>query len=167
MIKNINLEKGKQIFFNYYGDGFSIMRELGDEYRKCHIPPESEQKWREEIKDDLLFKIKHTTGEERMGWIIRYTQILENTESINFLIKMLHVPDMDTFSSIMLAESMKRLSKRNPDENLQNTVNMEIKHFKEKTENEKITVDESYKKVYYMKDYDFSDVALLNRIASI
>lgn len=66
----MDLEKGKQIFWEFSGNRFHIDRE---EYKKCEVPKNTEQQWLNEIKIDLLSKIKVSKGSDQVVWISLYS----------------------------------------------------------------------------------------------
>lgn len=160
----MDLQKGKEIFFRYYGSSFYIDSECGDEYRKCNVPRDVEKAWSKEIKHNLICRIKITSGAERIKFVNLYIQLLDCTDSVNFLISMLREYRMDTFSSILLAESLKTLAEKCQDTETKNTALSELKSIKIRLKSEKPTVDSSYTEPDYMKDYDFSEEAVLKRI---
>jgi hypothetical protein len=163
----MEIEKCKQIFFKYNGSHFHIDRELGDEYRKCKIPKEIEDQWLEEIKKVLYGKVLKTKGNERISAMTDYIQIISDEDAIKFLINILHHVELDTFSSIIIVESLKDYLHKNIDSILKQSIKNEINMTKEKILNNKVIIDDSFKKLPYMKDYDFSDNAIVDRINKI
>lgn len=44
-----DLEKGKFLYYQYYGSKFGMWHDLGDEYEKFYIPQEIEAEWKADI----------------------------------------------------------------------------------------------------------------------
>lgn len=160
----MDLEKGKQIFFKYDGSHFNIDTECPKEYKKCEIPKEIEQQWLEEIKDNFLKSIDVEKGSHRVALINRYIQLLDNTSAVYFLIEMLNKKDLDTFSMIILAESIKHYLSLNISDGLKEKINILLLQLKDVMLSGEIKIDECYKKAWYMKDYDFSTANIVKRI---
>lgn len=160
----MDLEKGREIFFKYNGSRFYIDRECPNEYKKCGIPLEIEKQWLEEIKHDLLVKVKELKGAYRMQAINDYIQISDFASSICLLSEILLESGVDTFSSIILLETLKQYLRRNISDNLKRDIEKTIIDSKKKLLEKEISVDDSYKNLNYMIDYDFSKDSIMNRI---
>lgn len=163
----MNLEKGKQIFFRFNGSRFHIDRECYNEYKKCGIPKEIEQQWLEEIKINFLTNISVEKGYYKVGLINNYIQLLDNTSAVSFLIKILNQADLDTFSMLILAETLKNYLSAYVSEQLKEEINKLLLMLKKLMLDNEIKIDESYKKNRYMKDYDFTKENIIKRIKKI
>lgn len=139
----MNLEKGKSIFFKYYGNSMYIDREVGDEYDKCGIPKEYEIKWKEEIKKYLLTRIELFQGQELCFYVVIYTDLIKNNEAIDFVFDLLKKRKVDTVASIILLEHVKELAKGNASIR-KFWVKTVVNKFKSELMSSKITIDPSY-----------------------
>ena len=163
----MNIEKGKQIFFRYNGNHFYIDRELGNEYKKCEVPKEIEEKWTEEIIESLRKKIYETKGNDRIVLINSYIQLLNTNSAINFLIDFTSEVEMDTFSLIIIGETLKQYMYKNIDFVLIHKICNQLYLLKEKMLKNKINIDISFKQLSYLKNYDFSNTAIIQRINNL
>jgi len=160
----MDLKKGKQIFFKYSGSRFHIDRECPNEYKQCRVPKDVEKQWLEEIKINSLRKIRVVRGHNKVILINHYIQLLDNKSAVRFLIDILNQIDLDTFSMIILAETLRHYVSRNIPESLKQESNKLLLILKKKMLNGEIEVDETYKKNPYMKDYDFTKENIIKRI---
>ena len=163
----MNLEKGKQIFYRFNGSRFHIDRECYDEYKKCGIPKEIEQQWLEEIKINFLTNISVEKGYYKVVLINNYIQLLDNTSAVSFLIKILTQADLDTFSMLILAETLKNYLSSYVSEQEKEEINKLLLMLKKLMLDNEIKIDESYRKNRYMKDYDFTKENIIKRIKKI
>lgn len=163
----MNLEKGKEIFFEFSGNRFYIDRECPGEYKKCKVPKNIEQQWVEEIKADLLSEIKVQKGYYKVALINRYIPLLNNESAIDFLIEILRGKDLDTFSMIILLESLKQYLSHNLSEATAQKIKNALVSGKKIVLTQKIKIDDQYKSLSYMADYDFSNENILERINRI
>lgn len=163
----MNIEKGKQIFFEFSGNHFHIDRECPDEYKKCGVPKDVEQQWLDEIKTDLLSKIKVSKGHAQVVLINRYISLLANELAVEFLIRVLKQTDLDTFSRIILLETLKQYLSCGLSEVMVEEIENILAYGKKIMLTQKITIDDQYKSISYMADYDFSDENILKRINRI
>lgn len=163
----MDLEKGKQIFFRFNGSRFHIDRECQDEYKKCRVPKDIERQWLEEIKINCLKNISVERGYNKVILINNYIQLLDNSSAVCFLIGILNQTDLDTFSMIILVETLKHyLSSYVLEPLKEKTTNLLLMLKKTMLDNE-IKIDESYKKNPYMKDYDFTKENIIKRIKNL
>lgn len=160
----MDLEKGKQIFFRFNGSRFHIDRECPDAYKKCGVPKSVEQQWLEEIKIGFLKNISVESGHSKIILINNYIQLLDNESAVHFVIEVLNQTDLDTFSMIILAETLKHYKSAYISERLKQEINKLLLLLKKIMLNGEIKIDESYKKDPYMKDYDFTKENIINRI---
>lgn len=163
----MDLEKGKQIFFRFNGSRFHIDRECQDEYKKCRVPKNIELEWLEEIKINFLNKISVEKGNDKVVLINNYIQLLDNSSAVCFLLKILKLNDLDTFSMIILAETLKHYLSSYVSDSLKKEINNLLLLLKKMMLNNEIKIDASYKKNPYMKDYDFTEENIIKRIKNI
>lgn len=174
----IDLVEGKKVFFEYYGNSFMIDREV-PEYRHFNVPKSTELTWREEIIEDLLQQTNTITGEKLTSVVTILYGIQDPIQHVELLLSLLDTPHIDTFSSILYLEGLKREKLRIHNvnkykvkhiENISEVISMiddKIKDYKLVLLNGPIIVDQSYKAAYALKYYDFSDLNLIKRIESI
>lgn len=163
-----DLSKAKKIFFHCLGSKVAIDREYGDKYAILKVPIEVENEWKKEIMANLKYEINNSSGYERFEAVNNYLQIVDHNEAIVFLIDILNGSRFDTFSIILILETLKQYLKRyklhglskESVELIQNIINK----YKEKLLHDSITIDKSYINSPYMHGYDFSDDSILNRI---
>ena len=165
--KNKDIEKGKEIFFKYNGSIMHIEREMGAEYKKCGVPKELEKKWLDEIIKSLRNELCNSKGNDRIVLINSYIQLLNANEATEFLIDFLSKTELDTFSLLIICETLKQYSEKDISLILKNKVSCELSVLKENMLKNKISVDSSFKELSYMKDYDFSDNSIIERIKDL
>ena len=95
---------------------------------------------------------------------VEYQKILINNGAVHFVIEVLNQTDLDTFSMIILAETLKHYKSAYISERLKQEINKLLLILKKIMLNGEIKIDESYKKNPYMKDYDFTKENIINRI---
>ena len=105
----MNIELGKRIFFECYGNSFTICREYGKEYKKCKIPQEYEIKWCEEIRKQLYKSIRKTNGDTRFSLFLRLCDIVSWEESIKLTCELLN-SHLDCFERLLYTEHLKQLN---------------------------------------------------------
>lgn len=145
----------------------SIHRELGEEYFKCKIPKDLEKIWQKDIEVSLLLQIEKANGSYMINVINSYLHLLDVDSRINFLLKKINEIELDTFSRLILCESLKRECHYNTDNLINSKIRESLTKTKERMLNERIIVDKSYKESSYMRDYDFSTENILYRIKQI
>lgn len=160
----MDFKKGKQIFFKYNGSRFHIDRECPNEYKQCRVSKDIEQQWLEEIKINLLRNITVERGYNKVISINHYIQLLDNKSAVLFLIDILNQTNLDTFSMIILAETLRHYVSGYVPEQLKQESKTLLLILKQKMLNGEIEIDESYKKDLYMKDYDFTKENIIKRI---
>ena len=107
----MDLENGKQIFFKYYGNHFSIDRECPKEYKKCKVPKEYEIEWLEEIQKELYQTLCNTKGEKRFSTFLILSDIIPLTDAIELTCKLLN-SNLDYFERLLYTEYLKQLNRR-------------------------------------------------------
>ncbi|MBO5327692.1 MAG: hypothetical protein J6B04_00800 [Clostridia bacterium] len=167
----IDIIKGKAIFYKYKGSKFDISRDLGDEYKKCYIPQEIEDEWKKDIINNLKAEIKHKSGNLRIVAISAFIQINSADEAIKMLLEVLKCDNLDTFSAIIICESLKKFIDINRrflinEEQIYN-IKLVLENEKKKMLSSKIYIDNSFMILPYMNDYDFSEQNIVNRIQNI
>lgn len=103
-------------------------------------------------------------GFQRVTFVNRYIQLLDNSSAVCFLIKFLSETDLDTFSMIILSETLKHYLSLSISDNLKKKIEKLLFKLKKYMLDNEIKIDASYKKNPYMKDYDFSKIMLIERI---
>ena len=162
----MNLEKGKSIFFKYYGNSMYIDGEVGDEYDKCGIPKEYEIKWKEEIKKYLLTRIELFQGQELCFYVVIYTDLIKNNEAIDFVFDLLKKRKVDTVTSIILLEHVKELAKGNASIR-KFWVKTVVNKFKSELMSSEITIDPSYMKSEWCDKKVLSKESIRKRIEKL
>ncbi len=167
----IDIIKGKAIFYKYKGSKFNISRDLGDEYKKCYIPEEIEDEWKKDIISNLMTEIKKEVGSLRIEAISAFIQINSPNDSISMLFEVLKCDNLDTFSTIIVCEFLKNFidTNRNFLINKEQTTHIEkiLETKKRKMLSSQINIDSSFIMLPYMKDYDFSEQNIVNRIQKL
>ena len=163
----MDLEKGKEIFYKYNGSKVSIEREVGNEYKKCNVPIEVENEWRQDIMISLLTAIKRSNGADLIKYVMSYIQLLSTEQCLRFLINIIKNRKLDTFTCLLLCETLKDFVKCYNIYLYDIDIEQELKHYKEFMLQNDIIIDESYKSVWYMQDYDFSINSIIQRINNL
>ena len=160
---SINLEKGKSLYYHYYGSIFGMCYDLGTEYADCNIPKEIEIEWKKDILDKLEKEISTAQGDNLHLAVSRYIDLLPaDTE---WLMQLLQTREMDTFTAIIFCEQLKNMSKIDIIKSI--VVRRFLDDFKVKLFSQPITIHQTYKNAVYMRDYDFSHDNIIKRINEI
>ena len=166
-----DLSEAKKIFFESLASSVAIDRNYGNKYRKFHVPKEIEKEWKEEILKMLLNRISIQKGSDRIDSVFAYIDIIDVDTAVVFLSNFLKENILDTFSSIIVLETLKRYLSHAKTYSLSSDLIKKkkkiIDSYKDKLLTSKITIDNSYKANRYMKDYDFSDENIIRRINEI
>lgn len=159
-----NFEKAKEIFYANSGSHFRMWQNgVITEYEKYMVPKSIENMWLSEIKKSILAKIKLSNNHQKVILINSYVHLLDNISAIEFLINTLDEYCGDTFSFIILIENLKQFyNKVNND--LKEKIKSKIIKYKCEVLNQKIIIDDYYKTLSYMRDYDFSLEGIIERI---
>lgn len=139
----MDLIKGKQIFFECYGNHLFITKEYSKEYDKCNVPKEYENIWKKEIKDIALKKIACEKGPKLLFFADRYIDLVDSKEACDFIVQLLHKKSVDTFTILILLEKMKNIISKNP-EILDSKYSFVIEKTKEYLIKQNISIDEDY-----------------------
>lgn len=131
------------------------------------MPKDVEQQWLDEIKKDLLSKSKDSKGHAQVVLLNRYIPLLANELAVEFLIGVLKQTELDTFSRIILLETLKQYLSCDLSEVMVKEIESILAYGKKIMLTQKITIDDQYKSISYMADYDFSDENILKRINRI
>ncbi|HIS37333.1 TPA: hypothetical protein IAC10_12035 [Candidatus Scatousia excrementigallinarum] len=160
-------DAAKKIYYDCLGSRETIDREYYHEYRKYNVPFELEEEWKQDICNTLLHRIENESGFFRIEAIGAYIQIIDSNSAINFLLDILK-KRLDTFSAILVLETLKNYLSHDKIYHLPLDVKLLIKETINKYKllliKSDIEVDEFFKNLYYMKDYDFSDTNIIKRI---
>lgn len=162
----MDIRKGKKIFYSYQGNKMAIDRELNDEYSKCKVPKAIENYWKSDILSLLQSKINASKGSEKMKNITSYIHLLSIEQGSQYLIDILK-NKFDTFSRLILCETLKQFLKYNLNIVLRKRIIDTLSENKRQMLNNPISIDESYLKEQYLKDYDFSTANLTRRISNL
>lgn len=166
-----DLDKAKQIFYKYLGSHESIDRELGDYYKKLNVPTEVEAEWRQDILNNLKKKVDTENGYSKMNAIENYIHLISADAAVGFLCDILQKSVLDTLSVILILESLKRykLHYKTYGLTFENSVFIKqiIDRYKAALMKSDIYIDDSYKKLSFMKNYDFSNENILKRIEAL
>ena len=180
--KAVDLDKGKKIFFECKGNSFNIDRDWGEDYYDCNVPKEIEQKWQKEIEanwpnelSELLTQIKTETIVSQVSSLLYELAMFEGLtyeNRVNHFRSYLKDNKLDAFTTILLCEDLKLIKRYNryqkiPNIALNSEIDEIIKFYVRKMLSESITIDNSYKKLRYMQNYDFSDENIKNRIKDL
>ena len=152
----------KKMYYSCFGSKFCIDREYGKEYRKYNVPEKLEKEWSEDIKLSLLYQINNSYGQEQHELVTNLCCSLSDEESVSILMEMLN-KDQDSFSKLLYCEQLKDLMHKISNNELCEIISRIIANQKKLILMEISNIDERYKTLYYMKDYDFSENALLAR----
>ena len=101
----IDLTKGKNIFYSYFGNLFDIIRECGKEYKKCHVPHEQELIWQADIRRSLLSEIAQAHGEKRFDLFSHLAHLLTRVERV-WLLTEIERQEEDSFSDLLYLEQL-------------------------------------------------------------
>lgn len=167
--KRIDIKKGKELFYEYYGDTFGIENDLGRVYEKCNVPKGIEKVWLDDIRENLITTLKSEdcVGQNLYKSIMRYTHIWDKTklvESIGILQECLR-RDIDSFRRLIICEHLKdslRWIKDYPYE--QQLLGKLISQQKAELLSHEITIDESAPYVKHLSKEELSTEAILKRI---
>lgn len=163
--RKIDLEKGKLLYYQYFGSKFDIWHELGNEYENCHVPQEIEDTWKNDILSKLENEILTAQGENLMVAVGRYMDL--SSADSEYLIRILQSKEIDTFTCIIFCEKLKNILRHTKDKEKVASIRRSLDEMKVKLLSEPITIHESYKNAEYMSDYDFSDTNIRARIEAI
>lgn len=161
----INLEKGKMLYYQYYGSKFGMWHDLDDEYEKCYVPQEIEAEWKADIISKLEKEILTAQGSDLEVAVSRYINLIP--KSSNYLIRLLQSKEMDTFTSIIFCEMLKNDMLKTKNKIKAAHIRSFLDEMKIKLLKTSITIHESYIKDPYMCLYDFSDTNIIARIKAI
>lgn len=161
--RSIDLEKGKSLYYQYYGNKFGMHYDLGNEYEDCNIPKEIENEWKKDILGKLENEISTAQGSDLHFAVNRYINLLPaDTE---WLMQLLQTREMDTFTAIIFCETLKDMARMLITKSI--VVRRFLDEFKVKLLCQPITIHETYKNAVYMRDYDFSHDNIIKRINAI
>ena len=161
-----NIRAGKTMFFRFHGNTHHMWQEgVYEDYKRLKIPVELENKWREELFEDLKkqFLNKKSIHDKVIG-IGNLLDLGVMTDSVVSIIECLLREKIDTFSKLLLCEELKRIPCENEEKKRIISI---LENQKQHMLSEDITVDEKYLHLSYMKDYDFSNSNIKKRIGAL
>ena len=159
-----NFEKAKKIFYANSGSHFYMWQNgVIIEYEKYKVPKSIENMWINDIKNSILAKIKLSNNHQKVILVNSYVHLLDNISAIEFLINTLDEYCGDTLSFIILIENLKQFY-NNANNDLKEKIESKIKKYKYEVLNKEIVIDDYYKTLSYMQDYDFSLEGIRERI---
>lgn len=154
--------EAKEIFYGCYGSRSSIDKEYGKLYSKYNVPKEIEEIWLKDIKSILKEKICQSSSAEQHRYVTYLCDISEISENIDLLLILLQ-QDIDSFTRLLYCEKLISLIKKTNNATYNKIRKIIIDQRKIILSNIS-DIDDSYKKLSYMKDYDFSVGNLIKRI---
>lgn len=163
--KTISLAEAKQMFFRCEGSIMGIDRDFGDAYRKCRVPKELENQWREELINSYKEKIPDLSGQKQTNTVMALSNLLEPDEGTQYLVAFLKTTELDSFSRLVLCEWLKDLLQRVKGD--QSLFIDAIRDNKKILMNSPITIDSSYIESPAMVGYDFSESYQKKRIQDL
>ena len=162
-----NYKEAQIIFFSHGGNYFHMWQDdVLTEYEKYKVPKTIENMWLNDIKESLLSRIKSSNNPEKLIFIGEYINLIDYASAVNFLINTLDNYCGDTFSFIILIEKLKDISHK-VNNDLKEKIEAKVKVYKDIALKQEIVIDDYYKKLSYMKDYDFSPENIIKRINEI
>lgn len=166
-----DFETAKKIYFQCLGSKFFIDREYGKQYKKFNVPTAIEESWKKELCDTLKREIEYNEGCLRIDAIGAYIQLLNANAAVEFLNAFLEQTKLDSFSILILIETLKNYYLHSTSYGLseynKELILLKIKHYKMNLLSSKITVDQSYKNLPCMEEDDFSDENIISRIEKL
>ena len=162
--KKIDIEKGKRLFYQYYGSRFGMWHDLGDEYERCNIPKAFEREWRDVFLNKLETEMQSARGEELFTAVGRYTDLLDVGPA--WMILFLQTRETDTFTAVLLCEQLKDML----DEKKNRTtayVRRFLERFKRRLLALPVVIDESYRTCGYVDEKFLREDAVRERISAL
>ena len=100
-----DLEKGRELFYQYYGNKFGMRHDLDDAYDRCRVPAGMEKKWRADIINKLEAEMRSACGAALEIAVSRYMYIKGAGPA--WLMHFLQSRETDTFTAVILCEQLK------------------------------------------------------------
>lgn len=164
-VNSIDLEKGKTLYYQYYGNKFEMWHDLGNEYADCRVPENTEIEWKREILKKLENEIMTAKGSDMQVAVDRYMNLLPADSE--YLLLLLQTKEIDTFTAIIFCEELKNRIRNTKDKGKSAYIRYFLDEFKVKLLNKPITIHESYTNDEVMRNYDFSENNIKARINAI
>ena len=165
MKKEQRIEFGKKIFYENYGNYFSIAMNYGDrKYKKFRIPKELEKDWQDDIKREYFKRIYATKGAEQHKNVLIYIDLLTAEQAVEFLEDLLNQP-LDSFTRLLYCENIKNHLRFVKSSLAASHARFVIAKNKEQLLSQTITVDPQYK--YEMQPYNYNWNELPQRIQNL
>jgi hypothetical protein len=152
------LEKGKRLFFRYFGNLFHMWQDGAlDEYRKLKIPKQIEDEWYQVLRNEYQKQIcEEPDPFKKVSQLTNLLDLGSKAGEVMPLAEQVLTGDLDTFSRILICESLKRYDKDSHSNKVHRAVDAIITSQKGHLQSSEIHVDVRYKDLPYMKNDDFS-----------
>lgn len=162
--KSADIEKGKWLFYQYYGSRFGMWHDLGDEYERCNIPKALEKEWRYDILNGLETEMGSARGETLFTAVGRYTDLLDVGSS--WMMLFLQTRETDTFTAVLLCEQLKNMldEKQNKEAAY---IRRFLDRFKRRLLASPVVIDDSYRACGYVDEKILREDAVRERISAL
>ena len=161
----LELKKAQEIFFRCNGS-YSLMIRDGvfKEYKKFKIPQDTEKKWMDMLifskKEQVISEKHHAKKTLMINELMNYG--IREEEILSLVVDILS-EGIDSFSRILLCESIKSLGKNGKVHKIGDIISEQ----KEILLTNPIVIDDFYRELYYMRGYDFSESNIVRRISNL
>lgn len=163
----IKLEKAKKIFYANSGSHFRMWQNgVISEYEKYKVPKSIEETWLNDIKRNILEEISVVDNGHKIVLIHSYIHLLDDYSAIDYLFSILDLYCWDTYSYIILLETLKSYSFK-VDINTKKNIENKLLFQKNIILNKKIVIDNYYKSSDYLHSCDFTTENIIKRINQI
>lgn len=159
-----DFEVAKKMFYSCYGSYQSIDREYGNLYYAYHVPKSLETEWLDDIQNELREKISNSSGNEQFLHVVHLCLTLNKASCLALFINLLDT-EIDSFSRLLYCEQIKDLIPINSDDDQKICSILNVQ--KNKLLTNVITIDNSYLSSRYLRNYDFSDSNIIERISKL
>ncbi len=168
-ISDENLKKGELLFFKHNGD-FAQMIEMGDysTYKKLNISKEKEDEWYELIVNDLIDKIYKEKTAIDVVCLVNQLVFIGKSENkvIQTLINLLN-EDYDTYTKLLFLENLNLIKTRLKSNHNTNNLESIITKYKNMLLMNNFFVTDDWLQLEHLKNYDFSEENIKNRIMKL
>lgn len=154
------IAKGKRIFYENYGNHFSIAMNYGEkEYKRLKVPIALEKEWQNDIKNKYLQLIYSHKCAEQYKYVLIYIDLISPEQTVEFLEELLRYP-MDSFTRLLYCELIKDAIKHIKLLSAKAHAQLVLEQNKEKLLSSDIIIDEKYKYDMQKFNYEWSKVPL-------
>lgn len=162
--KTPDLEKGRELFYQYYGNKFGMRHDLDDAYDRCRVPAGMEKKWRADIINKLEAEMRSACGAALEIAVSRYMHIKGAGPA--WLMHFLQSRETDTFTAVILCEQLKNSlgGKKN---RTASRIRRFLDSFRQKLLDSPVTIDRSYYALPYIEKNLLCKSAIKDRIKAI